>query len=226
MTYDTPFLVQPGYNTQAGFAARLHGDCLFVPFEDLEGAPHGRVPIGTVEYCRKYADIHGIALPNLDTYPEPLRRFLGRVVRRTTFALAMPDEFVKPLRCKAFTGGVKRTIQEAIDPNEPVYASDAVTFLAEWRAYVHHAGDTFTVSQYGDGEDRESPTEGILEMVLADGWVDVAPAGYALDVGMLADGRLVLVEVNDGWGLGLYRGCSPHDYLTLVSERWREISGS
>lgn len=49
-------------------------------------------------------------------------------------------------------------------------------------------------------------------------------SGYALDVGRLASGHVVLVEVNAAWALGFYRGtCTGADYLTLVATRWREM---
>lgn len=38
------------------------------------------------------------------------------------------------------------------------------------------------------------------------------------------DGMTKLVEVNDGWALGLYKGsCSASDYLKLLEARWEEL---
>ena len=52
------------------------------------------------------------------------------------------------------------------------------------------------------------------------------PQGYALDFGVLADGRTALVEANDGWSLGLYggsRSITPSTYLQLLWDRWQQI---
>ncbi len=51
-----------------------------------------------------------------------------------------------------------------------------------------------------------------------------APAGYSLDFGLTQDGRLLLVEANDGYALGNY-GLFYVDYAKLLSARWAELTG-
>ena len=51
-------------------------------------------------------------------------------------------------------------------------------------------------------------------------------AAYALDVGVVRVGvalRTVLVEVNDGFALGLYPGCPSSWYAEMQVARWREM---
>ncbi len=224
------FLTQPGYNTQASFAAMsVFGRPYSFSFEELKNAPPGLVPIGTVEYCREYARLTGITIPEVDTYPEPLRKFLGRDVRCTTFSQAAPHEFVKPVKCKAFTGTIKSQIDESVSTNEPIYACEPVKFIAEFRTYMH--GSEGTHCQYGEGDDVDDDVWHALGDLVGniDGeWHlsgEHVPAGYAIDVGLTEDGRLLLIEINDGWALGLYRGMLAQDYCSLITDRWREIEG-
>ena len=52
-----------------------------------------------------------------------------------------------------------------------------------------------------------------------------APAGYAIDFGVTADGKTVLIEVNDGYSLGSY-GLMENFYAKLLSARWAELTGT
>ena len=51
-----------------------------------------------------------------------------------------------------------------------------------------------------------------------------APVSYGIDFGVLASGATALVEVNDGWALGLYgRALSARDYYRLLRTRWDQL---
>lgn len=203
------FTLQNGvFNKEAQHAARIYGTV----------APGG-TPIGSVEWTRAYASNRGIVLPEPETYPEALRPWLGRHVIAGRFAAARENEFVKPARCKAFTGAIRSEITETVDPLEPCWISVPVQFVAEWRCYILR-GEVATWAQYGEGDDAEPDLAQVAEMLAA--WP--GPAGWALDVGWLADGRQVLVECNDGWALGLYKGADPKAYLAVIAARWEELS--
>lgn len=203
------FTLQPGgHNGAAQQAARAHGTI----------APNG-TPIGSVEWTRAYAEELGVALPEPETYPAALRSWLGRRVECRVYAAASPMHFVKPVRCKAFTGAIRGEITEQVDPLEPCWIADPVQFVAEWRCYILR-GKVATWAQYGEGDDAEPDMAQVAEMLAA--WP--GPAGWALDVGRLADGRQVLVEVNDGWALGFYKGADPVAYLAVIAARWNEVS--
>jgi hypothetical protein len=48
------------------------------------------------------------------------------------------------------------------------------------------------------------------------------PSAYTLDVGLIASGETVLVEVNDMWAIGSY-GLDGRDYALLCARRMKEI---
>lgn len=210
------FMCQPGHNRQAAQCAILEG-------REHRGAPaRDVVPIGSVEWTREYARAVSVGLPEFPTYPAALRRLLGRVTFVQPFCRVAPHWFVKPVEVKAFAGGIKSELSEPVKPDQLVWASEPVTFAAEWRCYVLH-GEIVGVGQYGEGDDAELDPAVPRRMVEA--WSD-QPAGWALDVGRLADGRIVLVEANDGWALGYYRGCDRRAYLEVIAARWAELCGA
>ena len=51
-----------------------------------------------------------------------------------------------------------------------------------------------------------------------------APIGYGMDWGVTADGRTILIEINDGYALGNY-GVRGQHYTALIECRWRELMG-
>ena len=59
--------------------------------------------------------------------------------------------------------------------------------------------------------------------------VDGCPCGFSLDFGILEDtGKTVLIEMNDGWALGLYRAekdapFDSRDYARLLHTRWTQM---
>lgn len=186
-------------------------------------------PVGTVEFVLAMARCNSIPLPGHLSYPPCLcsETFLRRRIWEGKWGEAEDDEFVKPLLdIKFFTGALRRDITEAISDDYPVWISEPVSFLCEWRYYILNS-QIVGAGRYDDGED-DCPEP---DLRLVQRAVDVmcetgAPAGYALDFGVLHDGQTALVEANDGWALGFYRGsCSPSDYAALLHTRWQEIVG-
>lgn len=206
----TAYTLQPGgHNREAQHCARIHGAI----------APGG-VPIGSVEWTRAYAAARAVALPKFATYPRGLRRWMGRQMHVGYFHEAFPHEFVKPMETKSFTGAIRSEITETVDPDEWCCICEPVQFVAEWRLYILR-GRVATWAQYGEGDDAEPDLAAVAQMLQA--WP--GPAGWALDVGRLDDGRQVLVEANDGWALGFYKGADPVAYLEVISARWAELAG-
>ncbi|MFD3463237.1 ATP-grasp domain-containing protein [Nocardia fluminea] len=52
-----------------------------------------------------------------------------------------------------------------------------------------------------------------------------APAAYAIDFGVLANGETTLVEANDGYSLGAY-DIAADQYTALLMNRWRDLLAS
>lgn len=165
--------------------------------------------------------------PSLD-YPEELRPFLGREVRRsdldTVRSITHRRIFVKPMKQKLFTGFV--TTGEfadqirlgTYDGSEEVWVSDPVGFVSEYRCFVlrgkvldarHYKGD------WGVAINRKT-VEAAVEA-----WSS-APVAYVLDFGATDDGRTLLVEVNDSFAMGSY-GLRPELYAAMLEARWEEM---
>ena len=195
------------------------------------------LPVGTVEFLRACAARRGVTLPEIGAYPDLLRPYLRRAHRLGVLGeargLTVPT-FIRPaFAVKAFTGFVfhpsdpedARRIQ-GLPHGLPVWLCEPVTWQCEWRVYVVR-GKVVGAGRYDPegADDAPEPDHDLVE-TLVRAWGAVSPAGYALDVGVLeSSGDTVLVEVNDGWALGYYKGtCAPADYVRLLWTRWREIA--
>ena len=232
---DSMIVAQIGHSQAETWAARVYGDAKPARMEDIPFLPKsGWMPIGTVEFCRAAMARQGVMPPLISTYPEVLRSYLRRPVWTGKAIQVRTSEqrfFVKPVDPKVFTGFVWQDggfdqYQFMAQPDDlPVWCSDVVSFVSEWRYYVCK-GTIVGSGRYDDGsDDGPKPDMDIIaEMIRV--FAPDAPAGYSLDVGVLDSGKTALVEVNDGWGsLGLYKGtCSPRDYLKLLEARWSEIA--
>lgn len=187
-------------------------------------------PVGTVEFCQEWMRSHRIPVPPPIDYPDCLVQALGRTIKQTPFALVEDGQWIKPIQTKAWDAHIK-TASTPIDPDDRVWACDPIPkdeWAAEWRVYVLH-GEIVGAGRYDEGLDESAR----YDPDLVQSWVDTytesktAPAGYAMDVALMRDGRTILVEVTDGWAIGYYRGtCSFVDYAWLLSARWDEIKGA
>ena len=194
--------------------------CSYDELSELEGADY--IPVGTVEYVNEYCRIKNITPPTNISYPVELVKFLNRSVWQSSYSFAKEYEFVKPRNTKVFTGAVKKDIEETVKDDEPVWISDPMTFTAEFRFYIienHVAG----YSRYDDGDDNIQPDIDTVQQMITE--YTESPIGYTLDVGPV-DNKTVLIEVNDGWSLGLYPwGTMTTDkYVELITKRWFEIA--
>lgn len=176
----------------------------------------------------------GVAPPAPLDYPEALRPWLRRRVWPATlgavieyvFAGEGPPVFVKPrAQQKRFTGTVLATPDDLASledtrPSTPVWCAEAVDWRSEWRMFV--IGGQMVGQRHYAGDPALLPNPVVVAAAL-DAFNQVgAPAGYALDVGVLADGNTALVEVNDGFGLGAY-GLDAAIYTDLLIARWAEL---
>lgn len=164
-------------------------------------------------------------------YPEELRPFLGRKLWTTTIEHVSHEVdswplFVKPVEGKRFTGGVVASTKDLVGKgcsgeDSPVICSDVVDFVSEYRCFVKY-GMVLDVRYYR-GDWSKAPDRNVVERAIAA--YSSAPAGYAADFGVTANGRTLLVEVNDGYSLSPY-GMWPALYAQLLSARWAELVGA
>jgi hypothetical protein len=170
----------------------------------------------------------GVAEPYPVDYPEPLRLALGRHFMQVPFAQALVGSWIKPVRTKAWepyvlSAGENRTRDEVVWEFAPIPREQ---WIAEWRVYVVD-GQIIGHGRYDDGptEDAQFDDEAVASWVNTYTASGHAPAGYALDVARLSDGRTILVEATDGWAIGFYKGsCGPVQYAELLAARWAEIA--
>jgi hypothetical protein len=202
----------------------------------------GALPVGSVEFVREAMRLVCVDEPEPMSYPIELDSVLHRRVDLTTIERVGGTKFVKPVRTKLFTGFVwdssagdasySEHDREQLDalrmlsPSTQVWAADPVQFLCEWRYYVCH-GQVLGAARYDpDGDDNAPAPDGVVLREAIQRLADSAqaPAAYGLDLGVLATGETALVEVNDGWALGLYgRSLDSKDYLRLLATRWGQI---
>jgi hypothetical protein len=179
-------------------------------------------------------------LPERPDYPSCLTDFLGRDVKQATLRdalLAPPPVFVKPRgaeHVKRFDGlvldGSNTAFLDRVPRDAPVWMSEVLAGLvAEWRCYVRNGQVESFVCYRGDQDvpldlPRVSAAAATL-YASADG-----SAAFALDVGVVrrssggTEAQTVLIEVNDGFSLGLYPGCPPEVYAKMMCERWDEMA--
>lgn len=178
-----------------------------------------------------------IEVPMPNDYPHALRDLLHRQVWQSTLGeveqriwddLQQPV-FVKPAeRIKTFTGRVFENTADlyflgSASRRQKVWCSQVVKWRSEFRAYV--IGTQVVALDPYDGDAQLVPcVQTIAEAVRAFRDSGEAPAAYAIDFGVLADGRTALIETNDGYALGAYR-IAAAPYTDLLLTRWAELLG-
>lgn len=189
------------------------------------------MPVGSVAYVLDGLRRRGAAEPAVLNYPPALRPYLRRSVWPSTLGKERgAAAWVKGAgHDKPFAPSLAaRPELQALDPDLPVLASEPVQWLCEWRCYVA-GGRLLWQERYDpDGaDDAPEPDPSVIgDMIAAYESDGTAPAGYALDVGVLSDGRTALVEVNDGYALGYYGRVSPVRacaYLGLLAARYAQM---
>jgi hypothetical protein len=189
---------------------------------------------GHVSICRQIWKNIGVNEPCIPNYPEELKEYFGRFIRcmklKDFRKILQENEnfgktyFVKPVTNKLFTGFTCVTEQELsrldCSNNADVYVSSYINFGAEFRAYVYNGKVVDCFRYWGNNWRIQVPHEDIEKMVSL---LTVESMFYSLDVGMDNDtGKILLVEVNDGYALGNY-GLSPVDYAKMTTDRCRQI---
>lgn len=196
----------------------------------VEHIPLDAVPVGTVEFVSAVMKASNISQPAHMTYPECLRESLQRNIWEGYFGDHTGDIFVKPRHnIKGFTGALKSTLSDdsVLSLDYPVWYSEPVQFTSEWRYYIS-GGKMLGAGRYDDGDDNlPEPDIQLVKYCVQQMMFAHGPLAYALDFGVLADGRTALVEANDGWAIGYYKGsCSYQDYARLLHARWVQLAGS
>ncbi|WP_199030770.1 ATP-grasp domain-containing protein [Ralstonia sp. ASV6] len=217
-----------------------------VPFDALDGCANAlreglTLPIGSVEFVRKAMTLAGIAEPESMSYPEALQPWLHREVKQRRAGSILGEWFIKPTTTKTFTGFVVDILGNpdhlsfhdraqynaflALPPDTPVWVSEPVKWQSEYRYYVVN-GQVLGEGRYDDApDDMPLPDQDVVrEMVAAMANSSRTPVAYGLDVGVLGSGETALIECNDAWALGYYRGTLDYrDYVEMLWLRWEQL---
>ncbi len=215
-----------------GFESLGYEICPFVAAEveslDLDAATPVVAGIPTVWRALKKL---GATPPQLAPIPRGLERFAGREFGLCTLneiRVHVVEEkapiFIKPIVGKLFDGHVAGAYRDLIRtaglPDETAnWWSDVVEFKGEYRGYVCN-GELVGFGHY-KGDFRMPVDFAPVEMAIQE--YDELPRGCSMDWGVTADGRTLLIEVNDGYSLGCY-GLSPILYANLLASRWNELA--
>jgi ATP-grasp domain, R2K clade family 2 len=171
-----------------------------------------------------------LEVPEHNDYPKCLEKFYGRQISESTINKTSKNPelwnvFVKPKdKLKKFTERHIKSTFNLIDCGDretdiSIWVSEPVGFISEWRVFVRYKKILGVKSYKGDWRSQYDYI--IIEEAVNS--YENAPAGYAMDFGLTKEGRLLIVEVNEGYSIGNY-GLFYIDYAKLISERWAEMT--
>jgi hypothetical protein len=226
------------YAAYEGFS-KMQYDISFYTDPKTIYAHRDAIVCGTVGSVRMSLLMHRITPPPLD-YPEELKAYLGREIwpstlgeiRAPIFNGTAKPLFVKPQAHHSFNGAVLRKARDLVasarfDPDTPVWVSDPIIFLSEYRVFVQD-GRVLDIRPYHYHEATSALTAPLPDRVTIKQMISdytSAPLCYALDVGVNTGGKTLLVEVNDAFALGAY-GLNSVTYARFIEARWDELTGS
>jgi hypothetical protein len=176
-----------------------------------------------------------IPIPEPQDYPPALASFLHRRIWRSTLGqleLGLrrghhTATFAKPAaRRKRFTGCIFESEYDlsqiyGVSRQEPLWCSEVVHWLSEYRVYVVHS-QIRSIDHYGGDPKVPVDLEEIQRAIQVLEEAGESYAGYGIDFGVLASGQTALVEMNDGFGIGAYQ-INAKDYTDMIWARWQEL---
>ena len=215
------------YNAQVG--AYLQGEevILYQSFSEIKQLTSDDTVVDYITETRALLKMMGLNVPVYD-YSIELKEFYGRKIYEGVLGeiVNIPDnwrKFIKPKAgSKVFTGrvvnGTRDLIGIGLPFDYPIWISEVVEFIAEWRCFVLDRR-VLDVRPYTGDYHAHFDASVIDEAISC--WKD-APIAYGLDIGVTSDGRTLVVEVNDGYALGNY-GLSPLNSINFHRARWKEM---
>lgn len=173
----------------------------------------------------------GVPRPTELDYPAHLDWMLGRTIKTMTIEEVRRGTervFVKPVLQKLFTGLVwdpddprSRLVLAPYKYETPVLVSEIVDFVSEWRCFIKY--NTLVGVKHYKGDVFQPPSASQLEVAMTLGKAfGKMPDAYALDLGVTAEGKTLLVEANEGYALGCY-GLASIVYARFLEARWEQF---
>lgn len=186
--------------------------------------------VATIPTIRDALMLMGITPPQELEYPDELSSLYGRRIWEDNLDRYANDPdswntFIKPKEGKKFDGRVVSSFKDLIAcgsqlESVPIWVSDAVNIVAEWRCFVRY--NTIVDARPYKGDWRSQFDHSVPERALA--LLKNKPAAFSIDIGVTANGQTIVIELNDGYSLGNY-GLSSTEYAKLLSARWYELVG-
>lgn len=186
------------------------------------------IVVGGTKFLRKAFSILKIEQPKVHNPHICLPEYVGRDICEATLeevkTLTEFPFFIKPLDSyKLFTGYVINSPQDfmkiaSIPLTTKILLSECVEFVSEYRCFVLN-GNMVGAKNY-KGDFKLIPDFKIIENAIQD--YHEQPTAYSIDFGITKDGRTLLIEMNDGFGLGAY-GLDKIIYCKILQTRWDEI---
>lgn len=208
--------------------------------DDISAYGTDFVPVGNIDFMYAAMTRLGIEKVNPNDYPtcfsdkdygrrKPIVRVLGQI----------PDEeyplFIKPAeKLKAFTGQVvsssNHPLVHRLNPKMKVWACEVIDIVKEWRIYFYET-DEGTIGYFSGLYQCRDFNTGKLELDMGKKFIEDIVFRYvqsthinngAIDIGVRADGRFVVIEANPGFSIGLYEydEKSIDKYTRLLTNYW------
>ncbi len=222
------------YAAESGFRQRGVEVVPFYGFGDIDNLDDLGVEVGLVGFIGdvwRALKKMGIEIPPSLDYPDEIREFLGRGIRKDTLGymrnVTSPGKFLKPVKQKLFTGFVftgSYDDQIRLAPyadEEEIWVSSLMDFVAEFRCFIMHGG-IVDVRRYR-GDWGVAPNKKIVEAAVKQ-WVS-KPDVCVLDFGVTDYGSTCLVEANDGFSVGHY-GLDNILYAKFTEAKWVELTAA
>jgi hypothetical protein len=222
------------YQAWLGFRELGHDTALLEEdeFASIEFGPDcmpvGEIPLMLASFAKV-----GVGYAHLRYIPPELLPFADRRIWTSTLKEVRQSVadgntlFTKPLEGtpRRFKGQVLRAYRDLIrtascEPDMPVWCSELVDFVSEYRVFVMQK-DVVGLKHYA-GDFRVFPDFKVIDTALSH--YQTQPAGFGIDFAVTRDGRTLIVEQNDGFSIGCY-GLHQVTYANLLEARWSEIMG-
>lgn len=218
-----------------------------IPYETIDEiynwVSRDDVVLDYIDQCNTIFHKFGVT-PSIPDYPEQFEKFLGRKIWRDTINSISSDEkkwsagwFVKPVRDKAFTGKIIKSIADLVGcgsstENYEVLCSEPLDIKSEWRCFIMY-DKIVDIRPYGllmhnNTEPNwkyhydSKVVEEMLDTFIQ--WED-RPMACSMDIAVANIQnceKTVLVEFNDAYALGNY-GLPSIYYAKLISARWSQL---
>lgn len=190
------------------------------------------IVVGGINTMRTAIKTQGVIPPAIDNPHTSLPEYIGRKMMEVSFKgieeYAEKEQFpffIKPLEDhKLFTGYVVKSKHDLLQaklrtqPETKILMSECVDFISEYRCFV--LDGKLVGSKNYTGDFRVIPDYDIVENAIND--YQNQPVAYSIDFGVTSDGRTLLVEMNDAFGLSSY-GLNNIIYCKMLEARWDEI---